>query len=65
VWGARGTSPIYHGADMAARSDMSAYIADIRINGGGGRGGCNQGATKICRLYWLTNSALVYQPKCG
>jgi hypothetical protein len=21
--------------------------------------------TKKCHLYWLTNSALVYQPKCG
>jgi hypothetical protein len=21
--------------------------------------------TKICRLSWLTNSALVYEPKCG
>jgi hypothetical protein len=25
----------------------------------------NQGVTKRCRLYWLTNSALVYEPKCG
>ncbi len=24
-----------------------------------------QGATKRCRLYWLTNSLLVYEPKCG
>jgi hypothetical protein len=24
-----------------------------------------QGATKRCRLSWLTNSALVYEPKCG
>jgi hypothetical protein len=24
-----------------------------------------QGVTKICRLSWLTNSALVYEPKCG
>ncbi len=25
----------------------------------------NQGDTKRCRLSWLTNSALVYEPKCG
>jgi hypothetical protein len=25
----------------------------------------NQGVTKRCRLSWLTNSALVYEPKCG
>ncbi len=24
-----------------------------------------QGLTKRCRLSWLTNSALVYEPKCG
>jgi hypothetical protein len=24
-----------------------------------------QGATNRCRLSWLTNSALVYEPKCG
>jgi hypothetical protein len=24
-----------------------------------------QGITKRCRLYWLTNSTLVYEPKCG
>jgi hypothetical protein len=24
-----------------------------------------QGVTKRCRLSWLTNSALVYRPKCG
>jgi hypothetical protein len=23
-----------------------------------------QGVTKRCRLSWLTNSALVYEPKC-
>ncbi len=27
--------------------------------------GPNQGVTKRCRLSWLTNSALVYEPKCG
>jgi hypothetical protein len=26
---------------------------------------CKQGATKRCRLSWLTNSALVCEPKCG
>jgi hypothetical protein len=25
----------------------------------------NQRGTKICRLSWLTNSALVFEPKCG
>ncbi len=25
----------------------------------------SQGVTKRCRLSWLTNSALVYEPKCG
>ena len=25
----------------------------------------NQGVTKRCRLSWLTNSALVYEPNCG
>ncbi len=25
----------------------------------------DQGVTKRCRLSWLTNSALVYEPKCG
>jgi hypothetical protein len=25
----------------------------------------SQGFTKRCRLSWLTNSALVYEPKCG
>jgi hypothetical protein len=35
------------------------------------RDGCNiiqngnQGVTKGCRLSWLTNSVLVYEPKCG
>jgi hypothetical protein len=24
-----------------------------------------QGITQRCRLSWLTNSALVYEPKCG
>ncbi len=24
-----------------------------------------QGVTKRCRISWLTNSALVYEPKCG
>ncbi len=24
-----------------------------------------QGVTKRCRLSWLTNSALVYEPNCG
>ncbi len=24
-----------------------------------------QGVTNRCRLSWLTNSALVYKPKCG
>ena len=27
--------------------------------------GEEQGVTKRCRLSWLTNSALVYEPKCG
>jgi hypothetical protein len=26
---------------------------------------CIQGVTNRCRLSWLTNSALVYEPKCG
>ncbi len=25
----------------------------------------DQGVTKRCRISWLTNSALVYEPKCG
>ncbi len=25
----------------------------------------SQGVTKRCRLSWLTNSARVYEPKCG
>jgi hypothetical protein len=25
----------------------------------------SQGITKICRLSWLTNSALVYEPNVG
>jgi hypothetical protein len=25
----------------------------------------DQGFTKRCRLSWVTNSALVYEPKCG
>jgi hypothetical protein len=25
----------------------------------------DQGVTKRCRLSWLTNSAIVYEPKCG
>ncbi len=40
---------------------------------GGSYNGCNrrvgvqsiQGVTKRSRLSWLTNSALVYEPKCG
>jgi hypothetical protein len=24
-----------------------------------------QGVTKRCRLYWLTNCAVVYETKCG
>ncbi len=27
--------------------------------------GSTQGVTKRCRLSWLTNGALVYEPKCG
>jgi hypothetical protein len=27
--------------------------------------GQGQEVTKRCRLSWLTNSALVYEPKCG
>ncbi len=27
--------------------------------------GSVQGVTKRCRLFWLDNSALVYEPKCG
>ncbi len=27
--------------------------------------GSDQGVSKRCRLSWLTNSALVYEPKCG
>ncbi len=27
--------------------------------------GLTQGVTKRCRLSWLTNSVLVYEPKCG
>ncbi len=26
--------------------------------------GLKQGVTKRCRLFWLSNSALVYEPKC-
>ncbi len=26
---------------------------------------CTRGVTKRCRLSWLTNSALVYEPTCG
>jgi hypothetical protein len=29
------------------------------------RDGSYQGVTKRCRLSWLTNSALLYNPKCG
>jgi hypothetical protein len=29
------------------------------------REGQVRGVTKRCRLFWLTNSALVYEPKCG
>ncbi len=29
------------------------------------KGDAGQGVTKRCRLSWLTNSALVYEPKCG
>jgi hypothetical protein len=28
-------------------------------------GGKDKGVTNICRLSWPTNSALVYEPKCG
>jgi hypothetical protein len=31
----------------------------------GGEAVAQQGATKGCRLSWLTNSALVYESKCG
>ncbi len=27
--------------------------------------GVNYGVTKRCLLFWLTNSTLVYEPKCG
>ncbi len=27
--------------------------------------GLSQGVTKRCRLSWLTNNALAYEPKCG
>jgi hypothetical protein len=26
---------------------------------------CAQGITQSCRLFWLTNSDLLYEPKCG
>jgi hypothetical protein len=37
-----------------------------KARGGVSGGGCNhgtQGVTKRCRLSWMTNSALVYEPK--
>ncbi len=38
-------------------SEPSSTIEQIRLK--------RQGVTKKCRLPWLTNSALVYEPKCG
>jgi hypothetical protein len=40
---------------------MGLRFEKIRIT----RQDINRGATKICRLSWLTNSALVYEPNCG
>jgi hypothetical protein len=39
------------------------HILDIRVRKN--MTGVIRGVTKRCRLSWLTNSALVYEPKCG
>ncbi len=41
------------------------YLLEPKEGGGRRNVGPNQGVTKRCRLSWLTNSALVYEPKCG
>ncbi len=53
---------------------MNPRLVEVRsqrrttvLTGLAGRGGASfwQVVTKTCRLSWLTNSALVYEPKCG
>ncbi len=41
------------------------YYSLSSIGNGAAINGGEQGVTKRCRLFWLTNSALVYEPKCG
>jgi hypothetical protein len=41
--------------------DVHAYTLTIKR----GVSTAVQGVTKTCRLSWVTNSALVYEPKCG
>jgi hypothetical protein len=42
-----------------------ALIGVLQNLAGGEGGGVRQGVTKRCRLSWLTNSTLVYEPKRG
>jgi hypothetical protein len=45
---------------LEQKSGFNRYDSQHRNNKGS-----ETGVTKRCRLSWLTNSALVYEPKCG
>ncbi len=46
---------------------VSKCAGNVSDGSGSATGICTrgQGVTKRCRLSWLTNNALVYEPKCG
>ena len=55
------TSPASHQMDFIANKifggGISGPVLEFKVQN-------MQGVTKRCRLSWLTNSALVYEPKC-
>jgi hypothetical protein len=54
----RGNGPDLRLAAKSVDTVGAAAVAATTSSQGGG-------VTKRCRLFWLTNSTLVYDPKCG
>jgi hypothetical protein len=42
-----------------------SYSTEISLQMDSSANNCSPGATKRCRLSWLTNRAVVNEPKCG
>ncbi len=60
-------SPIPLSAKAAVIATLLPFLVDrrkIRLREVNAKNR-HQGVTKRCRLSWLTNGALVYEPKCG